>query len=196
MKTTLNTNLVPLFSGTYESIWEVYETDDQGNELPVDYNQADFMASIASEYQKHNAYIKSELAIDFIKSINFTGGTNSPREYNFSTDTLDFEVEINKTKLLQTLKNLETDQEFSKYLKDNFTSYDGFMSFTPNNYHDLKTQIVGEGDEYSQALGALITYLGKNIEHGGGTSIEEMVFDSWQGNGYGGLDYKIEEEEK
>jgi len=180
-----------MFSGTYESIWEVLETDEEGNEVMVDYSFQDFMAGIASVYQKNSTYILGELGVDFIKKIKFTGKTNSPKEYNFSTDTLDFDLTIDKKAMLHKLRELENDSEFDQYLKDHFTGYDGFWSFTPNNYIDLKAEILGVGREFDQAIGALITYLAKNLERGVGTSIEEMVYEDWQGNGYGGLSYTL-----
>lgn len=199
MKVQLNTNLIPLFTGTYESpYWEVREYDDGGEEVGVDYDFKEFMASIVREYQGHEEYILSELGVSFIKSIKFTGTFYSPAYYNFSTDTLDFELSINKTSMLQALATLESDPEFSKYLHDNYTSYDGFMSFTPNNYQDLAHEIKTGGQEFDQSLGALITYLAiqsGNIDADGGCSIEAMIAEDWQGNGYNGLEYTVEEPE-
>lgn len=192
MKVQLNTNLVPLFSGTYESIWDVTAQDDNGDELEVEYKHEDLMKSIAETYQAKQGYILSELNSPFITNIKFLGTFANPREYNFKTDVLDFEVNINKAKMLETLRILENSIEFEAYLKENFTSYDGFMSFTPDNYTELMEQVESEGREFEQSIGALITYLAKsNIRADGGCSIEDMVHEDWQGNGYGGLDYTI-----
>ena len=196
MNIQLNTNLVPIFSGTYESIWEVCEYNDNGDELEVDYKHEDLMASIAQVYGKNEAYILSKLNCPFVKNIKFTGKTFSPREYNFKTDELDFEVTIDKTMLAKTLNSLKSDKNFEAFLHDNYTSYDGFMSFTPNNYDELANQVKTQGDEFEQAIGAIITYLAKpNITHQGGCSIESMVHEDWNGNGYYGLDYQIIEPE-
>lgn len=185
----LNTNLVRIFSGTYESIWEVSETDDDGNELEVDYKHSDLMKSIAEEYQAHAKKIKKLLNLTFINSISFTGETWSPREYNFTTDQLDFNMDINKIKLLESLRSRKNDGKLSQFLIDNYRSRDGFISFTPDNYGELVEQIVGDGDECDQAIGAYITYLAGDTFN----EIEEAVYEDWQGNGYGGLDYKIVE---
>ncbi|MDP2720537.1 MAG: hypothetical protein Q8O75_01160 [bacterium] len=195
MQIKLNTNLVPLFSGTYESRWEVSEYNEEGTEeVEVDYEQVDLMESIAGVYQKNAGYILSELNCAFIKKLTFDGTFESPREYNFKTDVLDFTIEVVKTKLLNTLKSLKNDKKFEEFLRENYTSYDGFMSFTPNNYPDLYNEITGEGREFEQAIGALITYLAKsNITEHGGYSIEEMIHEDWQGNGYNGLSYSIVE---
>ena len=191
MKLELNTNLIPFFSGTYYTMWEIYETDDDGNELEVNYNSNDFMQSIINAYKRQQPQILRDLkeAADFITNINFPGTSNSPREYNFGTDTIDFDLTINKTKLKQTIKKLESDPEFHKFLKDKYTSYDGFISFTPNNYQNLKEAIENNNDESDQAIGALIQYLTKNLNTL--NKIEEYAYNYWQGNGYCGLDYEI-----
>jgi|SRR3990172_3255987 len=193
MKYTLNTNLIPLFRGTYNTEWDVCETDDEGNEQEVEYDFKELMASIAQAYQKNEAYILSELNCPFIRSIHFTGGTYSPREYNFRTDELDFTVDIDEKKLrisMEALRDNPDFADFAKFLRDNYTSYDGFWSFTPNNFKNLYEAITKHGDEHDQALSAIITYLAReNIRHHGGVSIEEMVHEDWQGNGYEGLEY-------
>jgi hypothetical protein len=188
MNIKLNTNLVPMFTGTYESIWELMDYDDDGNELELDYNHKDLMNGIVDQYNSNSDYIIRELNIPWIKSIKFTGHW-SPREYNFNTDQLDFTLSIDKEGMIKSLKSLKNDSKFESWLRDNFTSYDGFWSSTPNNYTDLYNELVSEvGSEYDQSLGALITYLAgkKSLE-----DIEYMVHDDWQGNGYGGLNYKI-----
>lgn len=184
----LNTGLIPLFSGTYNTIWEIQETDEQGNELTTKYDFKDFMKGIASVYKNKEDYILSELNVSFIKNIKFTGTFYSPREYNFSTDTLDFTIDIDKTEMLAELSNLRNDKDFETYLYDNFTDQSGFISFTPNNYASLYIAIMQENDEYHQAISALITYLAKDVinqEY----NFEYTIYDHWQGNGYGGTDY-------
>ena len=190
MKYTLNTNLIPLFSGTYGTEWKPTETIDAGDELEIEYDFKELMKSIAQVYQKNEAYILSELNCSFIRSIHFTGGTYSPREYNFKTDELDFTVDIDEAKLREALEALRENKDFGAYLRENFTTRDGFISSTPDNYGELHEAITKHGREHDQALGALITYLAKgNLEPHGGCSIEEMIHEDWQGNGYGGLEY-------
>jgi hypothetical protein len=58
----------------------------------------------------------------------------SPQYYNYETDSLVIDVKLNLTKL----KNYcfkEHKEAFNKYLKDNFTSYDGFISYIANNIY-------------------------------------------------------------
>ena len=196
MKYTLNTNLIPLFNGTYNTQWEVSETNDEGEELDVDYDFGELMKSIAHAYQKNETYILSELNCPFIRSIHFTGGTYSPREYNFSTDTLDFTVNIDERLLRVSLEALRGNKDFGTWLRENFTSRDGFISFTPNSYGELFEAITKHGDEHDQALGAFITYLNKEeLDLYGKCEIDETIHEDWQGNGYEGLDYTTAEYE-
>jgi len=190
MKLQLNTNLIPIFSGTYGTNWEVTECNDDGDELELDYKHEDLMRSIMGVYQENSKDIVKDLGVKFIKSIKFDG-VFSPREYNFKTDQLDFTLTINLLSMMGELKALKDNKEFSKFLHDNYTSYDGFMSFTPNNYKELRLQILEGDSEHDQSISALITFLSKdNIKE-----IEGDILEDWGCNGYGGLDYKIVEEQ-
>lgn len=194
MKVELNTSLFGIFSGTYGTAWEVTATDDLGNELDVEYEFTDLMKSIARVYQENRKDIldlMKESEIDFVSNTTFTGGFYSPREYNFSTDTLDLVVTLNKKKLVEKTRKLCQERLFIQYLEDNFTSCDGFMSFTPNNPKDLLESIEAENDEFDQSLGAILTYLAVSHDTDWYETIEGGVHEDWQGNGYGGLDYKV-----
>lgn len=183
----LNTNLVPIFSGTYETMWEVSETDDDGNEVMVEYEFRDLMKSIVEAYNDRRDDIVRDLEIKWIKSIKFTG-SNSPREYNFSTDQLEFTANIDKRGMIAYLNSLAGDKEFEKWLYENFTSRDGFWSYTPNTYQGISNAIRDQNDEHDQALGVLIQWAG-TIANGEG--IEDMICEDWRCNGYRGLDYQI-----
>lgn len=195
MRVELNTNLVhKLFSGTYETIWKVDEYDDNGNELEVNYKHDDLLKSIAKEYQNNSQKIVEEIGCPFLKSVKFLGTFYSPSEYNFSTDTLDFVADLDFRLMRLTLLNeLNGDANFQTFLKDNYSSYDGFWSHTPNNYDDLLDEIKTKGNQYEQAIGALLSYYSTNNIKG--NDLEYDIYDDWQGNGYGGLDYTIVPEE-
>jgi hypothetical protein len=177
-----------MFTGTYEGIWEPTEYNDDSEEVEIDYKHSDLMQGIKQAYNSGSDYIINELNIPWIKSIKFTD-TWSPREYNFNTDQLDFNLVIDKRAMIKALKSLKNDVGFNTWLREKFTSYDGFWSHTPNNYFDLCDELINEsGEEYDQSIGALITYLAgdKTLD-----DIEYMIHDDWQGNGYGGLNYKV-----
>jgi hypothetical protein len=160
----------------------------------VDYKHSDLMASIAKVYKNNEDFILSELNIPWIKKVEFTGDFSSPREYNFSTDTLNFTIEVDYKELKKAVLDLKENKEFAEYLRENYTSYDGFWSYTPNNWSDLWTEISTEGSEFTQSVGALIQFLAQDairpqLEFYSG--IEGQIYEDWRGNGYGDLNYQI-----
>lgn len=191
----LSTNLVNIFSGTYETQWEVEDTDNDGMELPTIYDPQAMLKTIAEAYEDQVGYIKDELAIPWIKSIHFPGTTWSPREYNFTTDSLDVNFDIDYRSMVKYLDGLENNGDFHTWLNEKYASSDGFISFTPHTWQELRQNIVSHQNYEDQAVGALITWAGlqhnpRNFEYMG--NIEEQVWDNWNGNGYGGLDYWVE----
>ena len=72
---------------------------------------------------------------DIIKSMKLKD-VYSPKYYNYETDSLIIKMDIN----LRALKTFcfKTNRDmFNKYLKENFTSYSGFVSFVDNNIKDF-----------------------------------------------------------
>jgi hypothetical protein len=56
----------------------------------------------------------------------------SPKYYNYSSDKLEIELEVDVEKLRKYCYETQKDR-FNQFLADNFTSYSGFISFVPNN---------------------------------------------------------------
>ena len=174
----LNTNLIPIFSGTYNTIW-----DDVDNELYEIVDSKKYLESIKDAYDGNIEAINETLP-DWIKITAFTD-TFSPKEYNFSTDTLDFNADLDKEAMLKHLETLESNTEFTDHLRERYTSCDGFMSFTPNNYNDLKEALETESNEFDQSVGALASYLQKPSNNE--WTIEMGVWEYWHGNCIGGV---------
>ena len=87
-------------------------------------------------------------------------GIHSPKFYNWSTDTLNFDLitDDNFTNnIIDVINNLEPNEldDLSKFLKDNYTSYDGFTSFTDNNIPDLINSIK---DNEEREIGAFLSW--------------------------------------
>jgi hypothetical protein len=204
MKIELNTDLVDIFSGTYYTVWtdsldNLTEEDENGNELDgyCDYSHDDLMKSIVEAYAKHETEIVQSLNVDFLKRVKFTDST-SPQFYNFTTDRLNFTATINKRLLMKKLDELKNDISFNDFLHERYSSRDGFWSFTPNNYKELRETIENSGDHFEQAIGAVITYLAQDVLSDSDEyydRIESTIHEYWQGNGYCGLDYRFVEED-
>lgn len=113
--------------------------DEDVNE-DTEINHPEYLKDLAG----HQVDILNGYTGEIVKSFECKGAT-SPREYNFTTDNTDLDIEFNSVKLLQYIKsNLD---EFEQYLKDNFTSVSGFWSYVENNYRDFLKQLRS-GDHY------------------------------------------------
>ncbi len=63
-----------------------------------------------------------------------------PRYYNFSGDELEFKVSFDPKEYLALEKAAVEDPEFKEYLKDNYKSYDGFISYLADNLDEFYQQ--------------------------------------------------------
>jgi hypothetical protein len=168
MKVTLNSNLFPIIRvGMYNSnissdeIFDDYTiVDDKENgyiHYDVDYFWSNF---------QNDKYVKriEELAGEYLNGkIDNGNGIDitikckeiySPKFYNFGTDEIVIDVTYSKSKILQVVKKER--EIFNQFLKDNYTSYDGFNSFTSNNYDDW---LVDFKENEIRSVGAVLTYL-------------------------------------
>jgi len=112
---------------------------------------------------------------DVILEYNVDEELDSPREYNFRTDRvfLDLVFDENKLSLLFDYfeKNILKTKEFDEYLTNNYTSYDGFMSFVENNPTDFFNNAKQFKIEFEIMLGLIFHYVCnynsfKDIEEG------------------------------
>ena len=126
------------FSGFYcsihdqelDSALEQYFSNDHGEVISQvlfqrAYDQADW-AAIRDSYAK--AYVEG-FAEEFSIELNYKL-TVSPKEYNFTTDRLFAEIEREE---VCRIFDLVPKEVLEKAVKDNFTSYDGFMSHYSND---------------------------------------------------------------
>lgn len=161
---------LPIFSGFYESLWmndNTYDTaiemingirNDKG--LPeitfdddMELNYTDY------EYEVVN-HIKDWLysEVDFIKSIVIQKIIH-PREYNFKTDSVNIAMDVDTDIISKHI--YENKEEFSKYLKYHYTSFDGFMSYYSNSFADWEenTHNFKDFEETEHELGSVIEFI-------------------------------------
>jgi hypothetical protein len=136
---------LPCFPGFYESWLSV--NDESINENLKEYFQGDELENIRkhfysteeyscanSEYEKEvckkfTELIECELIENFVSRIIFEN-MHSPKEYNFTTDSLNVQVYFSKTNIKNIKKFLkENFAAWEKYLKDTYKSRSGFISF-------------------------------------------------------------------
>ena len=96
----------------------------------------DFKQLMVDKAKDAIVYALDDLGIPYTKII--MGGFHSPREYNFTTDWIEFELEM-PDDYVETIKaNVRNDEEsFFRFAKERFGSYDGFISFYPYKKEDF-----------------------------------------------------------
>lgn len=83
-------------------------------------------------------------------------GMYHPRFYNFETDAIEFSISFNGYFKSYLGEYAEDNREFfDKFLHDNFTSRDGFYSYTTNNFDDWS---VGFVDDDFRCVSVIIWY--------------------------------------
>ena len=129
----------PLFEGFYCSqldLAENIEVEEGDNYCMTEeqFDNIDWNSTNENVSKFYLGYFKDELS-DFFKSIGVLSlefiKVDSPKYCNYSTDKLVCNIEIDKGIFVHELRKYDFD-EWEQFLKDNFTSYDGFISFYPN----------------------------------------------------------------
>ena len=156
---------LPVFPGFYSTIFEPCEDGEIEyiNDLraekglkPLEFDAFEF------DYRTYEndvsisccEILESELS-EFIDSIKFQA-LQSPKFYNYSNDSINCEIDVKINKVMEYLKNHESD--WNDYLKDNYTSRSGFIS-SYDNFVDSpdwsKDAIISGGHQ----LGAVLNFL-------------------------------------
>ena len=140
----------PLFEGFYCSQLDLAENVEVGegdyycmNEEQFDEIDWDKTNENVSKFYLN--YFKDELS-DFFKSIGVLSlefiKVDSPKYYNYSTDKLVCDIKIDKNVFIHELRKYDFGN-WEQFLKDNFTSYEGFISFYPNDPNEW-TELIAE----------------------------------------------------
>lgn len=135
------------FEHNSEKFWDLFD-HDLYTDLIV--KQIDNLThNLASE-------INWFFGIDIIDQINCVG-IDSPKYYNYRDDhyLLDFVVNDQFKPILIDFA-VKNQADFNTFLKSNYSSYDGFISFTANNFDQWLIDFEAERD---QEIGAILSYL-------------------------------------
>ena len=189
---------LPIFNGFYNTLFDnildnatdnAIEYHNEQNNTSLNYDDFDFnFISIQNEICK-DAVLKVEEKLNEI-GINCTikyQNLVSPREYNFSNDSIN--IEINFKKFSQVIEILEQNfDSFSKYIKDNYTSRDGFISSYSSYASDWIKDLRENAENETHKVGAVLNFIFQEIED---YKPENLYFDLCE-NGYF-IDYTINE---
>lgn len=147
---------LPVFPGFYSTIFEPEMIEAEEREYlsldcleDEDFNYgwaADAMVKCIEDKLRDEGY---EMSVHFQQLM-------SPREYNFRNDSIDVIIDFTEDDLKKIrqclIKNID---EFSQYLKDNYTSYDGFIS----SHSTIPDEWVYTFHKDKHKLGAVLNFL-------------------------------------
>lgn len=153
---------LPLFSGFYGSHWD--EPDFYGEEEIFDLpNDKEFWEFI--NWENYHNHIAKEmcsevqsLLSDFVSDIKFENIV-SPKYYNFSNDSINCEITFQEAKIHLYLE--ENINEFKKYIKDRYTSRDGFIS----SYSNDAKEWLFEWSSNEHMVGSVLQFICENEGH-------------------------------
>ena len=166
---TIETYL-PIFNGFYGTLFETHGEDEEINDInqqreengfsEIDFSDCKFDYK---EYEKRVAekcteVIEFELNEILKIRMNFEfQSVISPREYNFTNDSINIEVKIED---LNSIKDYlrENQENFGEYLRENYTSYDGFISSWSNN-PAIWFSYLDKEDRMEHVLGSVMNFI-------------------------------------
>ena len=167
MTIKLNSNLFPIISvamyGTYldpDSMFDSYMIESDKEEgyihFDLDYFWSNFQYDkyrLAIQDRAHS-FINGKHSENNVWVLIKAGEIYSPKYYNFSNDEIDLDVTFSKSKVLNEVNKNIT--KFNEFLKERYSSRDGFNSFTANNYIEW---LEDYNEDKDTAVGAVLTYL-------------------------------------
>ena len=189
---------LPIFNGFYNTLFEdlidnavdgAIEYHNEQNNTDLVYDDFNFnFDSIMQEICK-DAVSKVEDKLNEI-GINCTIKYEtlvSPREYNFSNDSIN--IEINFKKFSQVIETLEQNfDSFSQYIKYNYTSYSGFIPSYSSCASDWIEDLKNDAENEAHKVGAVLDFIFQEIEE---YKDEDLYFDLCENDYF--VDYTINE---
>lgn len=193
MKTQNIKTYLPVFSGFYHGYFEedreieyfIWHHNDEPqdkeriltwDDIEFDYNT--YQDEVAKFMCKFVAY---ELQDFGVLSIEFEQ-LRSPKYYNYDNDTIDCIIKIEPKKIQEYIKKHE--DEFSKYIKENYTSRDGFISYYSCEFWDW-AWITKEFTDFENChvhyLGSILQFICQNEEITESQACQEFWESRWIG---------------
>lgn len=194
---TLNTMKVvtwlPVFSGFYGTIWETDGAEENElDEINRQRQQAgkpeiswDDVVWSFKEYREGvvegiTRYIEHDLKKMGLVSAVVFQELRSPREYNFTNDSINVEIKLTKKNAVKIGEYLNANKTaFEKYLRDRYTSYSGFFSSYSNDVYSWLGDLDG-ALTHQHKLGAILDFilLNENVD-----DYEQEIYEHLSSNG-------------
>jgi hypothetical protein len=151
---------LPVFPGTYGTIFE-----------DIDWEQIDAVGDRCTSFI--NGHLTDLGIVAVFQSV------VSPKYYNFSNDSINVEYQFESLDKLVTYL-IDNRTEFADYLKERYTSYDGFISHHSNDV-DEWIQAFMFGGEIAHKLGSALEFY---LTNENGDDLEYSMYEDLSGNGY------------
>lgn len=172
---------LPLFSGFYHSVYDldinqeiemIIEHHNEENNTELLYSDFNFKI----DYKRYSEAIYEGIMEHIIKELPGLVISHKyeeliqPKEYNFSTDSINIELEVDKQKLLQLIE--ENHELLNDKIKEKYTSCSGFISSYSNELNNWIWAIENEDESIKHKIGALIGMLCED-------DFEEWTLTEW-----------------
>ena len=150
---------LPIFNGFYSTIFEPNE--DSVIENPYKFDDYDY------DYTQYRIDCAKN-CVDCIQAkledlgfeIKITYQTiSSPKYYNYTNDSIYVEYSLSKDCFIMIQNYLNLNQnKFAQYIIDNYTNYDGFISYHSNDYKEWLIDIE-ERVTLEHKLGSILNFI-------------------------------------
>ena len=165
---------LPVFNGFYNTLFENILDNAVDNQIEY-YNEQNGTNLSYDNFDFDFTTIQNKICIDAVSkieeklneigincTINFETLV-SPREYNFSNDSIN--IEINFKKFSRVIEILEQNYDsFSQYIKDNYTSRDGFISSHSSYASDWMEDLKNDAENETHKVGAVMDFILQEVE--------------------------------
>ena len=171
---------LPIFSGFYENFYWEPDLDSEAQYLEDEHGYKDKNLWEKFDYRKWNQHISKELCnlveefmSEWILKIEYEK-ISSPREYNFSTDAIHCNITVKPKAIREYLQ--ANKEAFAKYIKDRYTSRDGFMSWFSNDIEDWALKMNDFKDfNHKHECGSILEFIARNEGIEEGDLYERMI---------------------
>jgi len=168
---------LPIFSGFYNTLFEADEDSSIEDGFTYDDYEFDY-----EDYRNRVAVACCEAIQSQLKNLGITikfQNIVSPRFYNFSNDSINVAYHLEEDSYKNLYKYiLENKEAFDSYIKENYTSHDGFMSFHSNNANDWMLYLIEE-DKLSHRFGACLEFYLENEEYTQNDLLEDICSETY-----------------
>ena len=84
---------------------------------------------------------------------------NRPQFYNYSDDCIEFDMSVDTGWVESKFRELSNDANFKKFLRNNFSSRSGFISYMPDDVNEYDELLDPSNNEYWKVVSAIVNYL-------------------------------------